>query len=87
MPADIVHSATVAHSAISAIQTGLLDGSTVKPELFFVIPIAIAMGTHGHLMILIERVPPPSDGTVTVSSLRLQAGAGGGCGTKPTVSG
>ena len=29
MPADIVHSATVAHSAISAIQTGLLDGSTV----------------------------------------------------------
>ena len=29
MPAGIVHSATMAHSAISAIQTGLLDSSTI----------------------------------------------------------
>jgi hypothetical protein len=29
MPAGIVHSATVAHDAISAIQTGLLDNSTI----------------------------------------------------------
>jgi hypothetical protein len=29
MPAAVVHSATVAHSAISAVQTGLLDGSTI----------------------------------------------------------
>ena len=29
MPAGIVHNATVAHSALSAIQTGLLDGSTI----------------------------------------------------------
>ena len=29
MPAGIMHSATVAHSAISAIQTGLLDSSTI----------------------------------------------------------
>jgi hypothetical protein len=27
-------------------------------------------GAHGHRMILIWRVPPPSDGTVTISSLR-----------------
>jgi hypothetical protein len=29
MPAAIVHNATVAHNAISAIQTGLLDSSTI----------------------------------------------------------
>jgi hypothetical protein len=29
MPGGIVHSATLAHNAISAIQTGLLDGSTI----------------------------------------------------------
>ena len=29
MPAAIAHSVTVAYSAISAIQTGLLDGSTI----------------------------------------------------------
>jgi hypothetical protein len=41
---------------------------------------------YGQFMIVIFRVPPPSEGTVNVSSLRWHVGDGGGEGGATTLA-